>query len=216
MTSRTPAEVDALHGVANQLRTAAGSPCAANGAVLPALALITDTERLPDPLPAANNLPPGSAVLLRHYDHPHREALAVALGTTCRARGLSLWVAGDAALAAAAGAEGLHLAEWMVGTWRRGTWRGVVTAAAHSAAAIHAARRAGVDAVLLAPVFATGSHPGVATLGVSRARSLIVAARLPVYLAGGITASNADQLAGSGAAGIAALGGLSTSGSPKH
>ncbi|MBM3519127.1 MAG: thiamine phosphate synthase, partial [Alphaproteobacteria bacterium] len=47
---------------------------------LPALVLLSDSLRLPDPLPAAACLPRGAAVILRHYDDPKRPALALALG----------------------------------------------------------------------------------------------------------------------------------------
>ena len=65
------------------LKRAAGSP-------LPALVLMTDSARLADPLPAARALPAGSAVILRHYGAPDREALARRLAALARRRGLHL------------------------------------------------------------------------------------------------------------------------------
>ena len=42
------------------------------GSSLPALLLMTDEARLADPLPAANALPAGSGIILRHYGAPER------------------------------------------------------------------------------------------------------------------------------------------------
>ena len=180
---------------------------------LPPLILMTDAVRLPDPEPALARLPRGSAVILRHRDAAERERLARRLAPHCRRLGLSLIVAGDARLAAAVRADGLHLPEAMLRHGRRG-WRllrrpgWLVTAAAHSPAAIRAAARAGADAVLLSPVFATASHPGAAALGPLRFANLVRHSPLPVYALGGVSVATAPRLAGSGAAGLAAIGGL--------
>ena len=66
----------------------------------------------------------------------------------------------------------------------------------------------GADALIVAPVFATESHPGVRPLGVHRLAALSAAAPAPVYALGGITAANAARLGPSGAAGIAGIGGI--------
>ena len=183
---------------------------------LPALVLVTDRRRLADALAAARALPAGSAVVLRDYDAADRTPLARRLALLCRRRRLTLLVAGDWRLAAAVHADGLHLAEWLVP--RRGLWRRrpgwLVTAAAHGERALWRARRAGADAALLAPVFATASHPGARTLGAVRFAALARRAPLPVYALGGIDAGRARRLIGSGAAGIAALGALAPAPQP--
>lgn len=179
---------------------------------LPPLLLVTDARRLPDPLPAAARLPPGAGVILRHYRHPGRAALARDLASLCRARGLWLLIAGDGRLAAEAGADGLHLPEALVGraiAWRRRRPGWLITAAAHSRPALVRAARAGVDAALLSPVFATASHPGARPLGPLRFAALVRATRLPVYALGGVDAGTARRLKESGAVGLAAVGGLS-------
>jgi len=179
---------------------------------LPALALMTDARRLPDPGPAAARLPAGSLVIFRHYEAPDRRAKLAALARICRRRRLRLLVAGDIGLARAARAVGVHLPEALVprGRIRRPRPGWLVTAAAHSAVALQRARAAGVDAVLLAPVFPTRSHPGAPALGPLRFARLARASRLPVYALGGIDAGNARRLAGCGAVGVAAIGALAT------
>ena len=84
----------------------------------------------------------------------------------------------------------------------------LVTAAAHDGAAVRRAVRAGVDAVLLSPVFATASHPGAPTLGAGRFAALARTAAVPVYALGGIDPGSVRRLGGTGAAGIAAIGAL--------
>jgi len=191
-----------------------GHPVTLGGAGrLPPLILMTDDARLADPAAAIASLPRGSAVILRHYDDPGRAALGHRLLALSRDAGVRLLIAGDARLACRLGADGLHLPEWMA---RRGLWRGwlrpgwLVTAAAHSPAALWHARRAGADAALLAPVFATASHPEAKPLGVLRFTAWCRRAPLPVYALGGITAETVGRLAASRAAGIAAIGGLTT------
>ena len=182
----------------------------AAGSDLPALVLMTDDERLADPLPAACALPPGSAVILRHYRAPERAALARSLATIAHRRGLVLLVGEDPALARHVGAHGVHLPERAVGRagavrWHR-DW--LITAAAHSHAALRAAASAGADAALLAPVFATASHPDARALGPHRFAALANASPLPVYALGGIARARARLLLGTGAVGIAGIGGL--------
>jgi len=180
---------------------------------LPGLVLLTDEIRLPDPLAAVARLPAGSWVILRHYGDPQREALARSLAKLCRAKRLVLLVAGDFRLAVANGA-GLHLPEGLVRQARPGwrLWkikgRAPLTIAAHSRLALHHARRAKADAALLSPVFPTNSHPGAKALGALRFRQWARGAAVPVYALGGINASTARGLSGSGAAGLAAIGGL--------
>lgn len=181
--------------------------------ILPACILIVERARLADPGPAIAKLPRGSVVILRDYGAADRAAYAARLARLCRSRRLRLLVAGDVRLALAVGAHGLHLPEgaacsgdrrWRL--WRKPGW--LVTAAAHSPRAVARARRAGADALLLSPVFATVSHPGATPLGSLRFAAWARQERVPVYALGGMTAATTRRLAGSGAAGIAAIGGF--------
>jgi thiamine-phosphate pyrophosphorylase len=184
---------------------------------LPPLILMTDAVRLPDPMAAVAGLPRHSAVIVRHPDEGERGRLARRLVAPCRSLGLRLMIAADVRLAAdvrrGVDVGGLHLSEAMLRHGSRG-WRllrrpgWIVTAAAHSPAAVRAAVHAGVDAVLLSPVFPTASHPGATALGPLKFARLARQSPIPVYALGGVTAATAPRLTGSGAAGIAAIGGL--------
>lgn len=188
--------------------------CARPVGTLPARLLMTDAARVADPATDIARLESGDAVIVRDYGRPERAAHAHALKRLCRRRGLLLLVAGDARLARAIGADGLHLPESLVAApgWRRSKRPGwLVTAAAHSRAAIARAFACGVDAVLVSPVFPTASHPGSRTLGLLRFARLARASRLPVYALGGISAATLRRLNGlpiAGIAGISAVAGI--------
>jgi thiamine-phosphate pyrophosphorylase len=188
-----------LARAAARLAVAAHSP-------LPPIILMTDDERLPDPLRAARALPRGSMVIVRARRDERRRALAQALRPITQARGLFLLIAGDVGLALAVGADGVHLPEARLGeaAGLRARHRLLITASAHSFSAV---RRAGsVDALLLSPVFPTASHPGRPALGPLRAGTMAWASPVPVYALGGVTADNALRL--HGFSGIAAIGAL--------
>jgi thiamine-phosphate pyrophosphorylase len=118
-------------------------------------------------------------------------------------------VAGDGRLAAALGADGLHLAEGLYATiagWRRRRPGWLITAAAHSVPALR--RAGGADAALLSPAFPTASHPGRPHLGPLRFAALTRQSPLPVVALGGVNARTAARLAGIPLAGFAAISGL--------
>jgi len=186
------------------------------GAVrVPAALLVTDERRVPDPVPAARSLPPGSGIIFRHYglSERARTECAARLAAVACERGLALFIAGDFALARAVGASGLHLPEHAVTDIRLlhiARNHGLaVTAAAHSWRAVIRAGTRGVDAVLVSPVFPTASHPGARSLGVLRLAWIAAHAAVPVYALGGVTVRTVQRLRACGCAGIAAVGALS-------
>jgi thiamine-phosphate pyrophosphorylase len=171
---------------------------------LPPLALMTDDERLPDPLAAARALPRGSLVVVRARTASRRRALTMAILGLARLRDLVVLVADDPALAALA--DGLHLPEARMSEavrWRA-CHRGLITASAHSLTALRKAQQ--VDAVFLSPVFATKSHPGQRILTAVRANAMARSFAVLVYALGGIDGRNAGSLRGF--CGIAAIGAL--------
>lgn len=174
---------------------------------LPGLWLVTDEIRLPDPLPAAARLPKGSGVIFRHYGAADREAVGRALARLCRARRLTLLVAGDARLAFRLRAQGIHLPEHAAGRisgLKRQGW--MVSAAAHSAGAVARAREARM--LVISPAFPTRSHPGAPVLGPVRFAALASRSSALVIALGGITHASARRLRGGRVHGLAAIGAL--------
>ena len=191
-------------------RLATGAVRLNAGCRVPALVLMTDLARLPDPVAAAWHLPRGATVILRDAGHPARLELGKSLAQVARRRGLVLLVSGDAALAIRLHAHGLHLPEADMHRapglrLRHPHW--LITGAAHSRGAINKAGRLGLDAVFLSPVFATASHPGSTFLGPLRFHAMTRAARIPVLALGGVDAATVGRLP-AGTAGVAAIGAL--------
>jgi thiamine-phosphate pyrophosphorylase len=171
---------------------------------LPCLVLMTDDDRLPDPLAAAKALPRGSLVIVRARDGAGRARLAAALR---KIHGLRLLIANDGALAAKIGADGIHLSEAHAREathWRTRHPRWLITAAAHSlrATAVQA------DAVLLSPMLATASHESAKALAI-RGRLIARQSPVPVYALGGVDAVTVRRLKGANFAGLAAISALS-------
>ena len=173
----------------------------------------TDPARTPDPERALERLPRGAGVVYRAFGAADAEARGRRLVRIARRRGLTLLAGADARLAARIGADGVHLPERGAAAAaglkraRRG-W--IVTCAAHSAAAIVTARRAGADAVFVSPVFASASPSAGRALGPLRFAALARGAPLPVYALGGINARTARRITGLGIAGFAAVDALRT------
>jgi thiamine-phosphate pyrophosphorylase len=66
--------------------------------------------------------------------------------------------------------------------------------------------RLNTNAIVLAPVFATASHPTARTLGPVRFAAMVRRVSCPVIALGGITKRTAPRLVHSGAQGIAGIG----------
>ncbi len=153
-------------------------------------------------------LPRGAGVVFRAFGRPGARDQGQALRRLARDRGLVFLVGGDARLARALRADGLHLPErWLPALVDRRPWpRGfIVTAAAHSLAAVRRAARAGVDGVVISPIFPSASPSAGRPLGPMTLATWTRAARCPVYALGGIDARTARRLKMTGASGLAAI-----------
>jgi thiamine-phosphate pyrophosphorylase len=159
----------------------------------------------------AARLPRGAGVVFRGFGRPDQATVGARLAKVARARGLVLLVGADPGLARRLGADGVHLPErslHLAPRIRRAHPRWIVTGAAHGAAALIRARRYGLDAALLSPVFPSRSPSAARALGALRFARLARDAGLPVYGLGGVTAGTAPRLILAGAAGLAAVDGV--------
>jgi thiamine-phosphate pyrophosphorylase len=153
-------------------------------------------------------LPRGAGVVYRAFGAADAVTTGRALRAIARRRRLVFMVGADAGLAARLGADGLHLPERLAGRrgdnarWRR---RFLLTAAAHGAAAVRRARGAGVEAVVVSPVFASRSPSAGRAIGPLAFRSLCRTSGLPVYALGGINLASVRRLQGCGAVGLAGI-----------
>jgi len=196
-----------LARVAQRLRGMSGWPAQA----LPALFLITDPQRTPDPLGLLGDLPPGAGVIYRAFGDPAALTMGRSLVAVARRGGLVVLIGADATLAAELGADGVHLPERSVGAAvrlrsRYPSW--IITGAAHSETALRRAARVGLDAALLSPAFESRSPSAGRPLGPVRFAKWVRSAQLPVFALGGVNAVTAPRLLASQAFGLAAVDGL--------
>ncbi|MBI1683442.1 thiamine phosphate synthase [Caulobacter hibisci] len=193
-------------------RTAARlRPWAWPGDPLPRLLFFTDPVRTPDPEAVAERLPAGAGIVYRPFDSPDAVERGLRLAAIARRRGLLLLAGADPALAEAIGAAGLHLPERLVETApairaAHPAWR--LTAAAHDAAAARAAELAGVEALVVSPVFASNSPSAGTPLGVEGLAAIASLTALPVYALGGVSAETSDALIDAGIYGLAGIEGF--------
>ena len=155
---------------------------------VPRVVLLSDARNDHRLESAISRLPPGSALVFRHYHLPPaaRRARFEVLRRQCSRRGILILTAGRVRGWRADGRYGApdDLARTA----------GLRLATAHSLAEIGAAVRAEASGILLSPVFSTRSHPGAPVLGPVRFLLLARRSPLPVIALGGMTKRRAARL----------------------
>lgn len=148
-----------------------------------------------------------------------RQALATSLLAIARETGARLTVGADARLAAAIGADGLHLPGSAtardVEAARRVLPAGAhVGISAHGPAEVAAAAETGADYATLSPIHATPSKPGYGPALGPEAIRAAAAHGIPVVALGGIGVGEARPCIAAGADGIAVMGALMRAADP--
>ena len=131
-----------------------------------------------------------------------REAIALV-----HARGGRILLNAEPALAAALGADGVHLSSQRL---RATATRplpapALISAACHNREELALAAAAGCDFVLVSPVAPTNTHPEAQSLGWAGLAALTRDSRLPVYALGGMEAEDLPAAVTAGCIGIAAI-----------
>ena len=134
-----------------------------------------------------------------------REPFAAAAVALCHAQGARVLVNGDAQLAWALGADGVHLSGSQLASLRGRPGFPLVAASCHDAMDLARAADAGLDFVVVGTVMPTPSHPGRATLGWQGVAKLLANCPLPAYAIGGLGRTDLDSARLVGAHGIAAI-----------
>ncbi|PWG65276.1 thiamine monophosphate synthase [Spiribacter halobius] len=124
-----------------------------------------------------------------------------------RAAGAKLLINGDPPLAAALGADGVHLTARQLAECdsRPLPTPHLVAASCHDPAELARAARLGIDFAVLGPVAATASHPDADPLGWERFAAWTADAPLPVYALGGLSPADRDTARAQGAQGVAGI-----------
>jgi 8-oxo-dGTP diphosphatase len=133
------------------------------------------------------------------------EPFAAAAAALCRNHGARVLVNGDAQLAWAVGADGIHLSGAQLKTLRGRPGFPLVAASCHDGADLKRAADAGLDFAVLGSVKATPSHPGRPALGWPAVAKLLENCPLPVYAIGGLGRDDLESARLVGAQGIAAI-----------
>jgi thiamine-phosphate pyrophosphorylase len=170
---------------------------------LPDVWLISDAA-IDDRLEAAlGRLPRGSGFVFRHYHlaPAERRRRFDQLKRRARQRGHVVVLSGSAAEARCWDAEGAYGPPVRLSAGP--ALLRLVTV--HSWRELAAAQRTRADAVLISPVFPTGSHPGAPHLGALRFRLLARQSRVPVIALGGMDAHRARRIGATRWAAIASL-----------
>ncbi len=128
----------------------------------------------------------------------------------CRAYGAKLLLNAPPELVADVGADGVHLSSTRLMQCQQrplgdDAWVG---ASVHDELELDQAHAIGVDFVVIAPVLATTSHPGAATLGWNGFQHLARHARVPAFALGGVGLAALDTAFANGGQGIAAISAL--------
>jgi 8-oxo-dGTP diphosphatase len=124
-----------------------------------------------------------------------------------RRAGARVLINGDAALAAKAGAEGVHLsARCLLAAVRRPDVE-LCAASCHNELELARAQELGVDFVVLGAVQPTLSHPGGVVLGWEPFATLLRDCAVPAYALGGVRATDLEQAWSCGAHGISMMRG---------
>lgn len=134
-----------------------------------------------------------------------REAFAAAAVALCQRHGARLLVNGDAQLAWAVGADGLHLTGAQLKDLRGRPNFPLVAASCHDAAELKRAAEYRLDFAVLGAVKTTASHPGQPGMGWPAVAMLIENYPLPVYAIGGLGRGDLAEARLAGAHGIAAI-----------
>ncbi len=169
---------------------------------------MTDPARIENLLDVVTRLPKGCAVIYRHFGKPKDGA---ALRTLTQKQDRQFLIGNDPVLAETLGADGVHFSrdETLRGPikWRALKPDWIITMAGLKSGA-YLAPLDSLDALFISSVFSSQSPSAGEPIGTEELRRRARALPVPLFALGGIDAGTAPQLIGTGAAGLAAIGGL--------
>lgn len=134
-----------------------------------------------------------------------RESFVSAAVARCQQLGAQVLVNGDAQLARASGADGVHLPAQQLMRLNQRPPFPLVAASCHERRELEQAARLGLDFAVLGPVKPTATHPGDGGLGWESFALLTAGLPLPVYAIGGMSATDLPDALAASAQGIAAI-----------
>jgi thiamine-phosphate pyrophosphorylase len=136
---------------------------------------------------------------------------ALLLARTARQLGALFIVNDHADIAAAAGADGVHLGQDdlpIEGARRLLGGGKIIGISTHSAKQAREAERAGADYIGFGPIYATFTKDAGAAQGTDAIRIIKQTVKIPVIAIGGINRENAPEVVRAGADGVAVIGAI--------
>lgn len=171
---------------------------------------------LPNFVPAVTAALEGGARVLqlraKQLDAPDRESIARDLVALCRERGVPFLINDDVALAAAVGADGVHLGrdDADIASARRalGPQALIGVSCYNELDRARAAAQAGADYVAFGRFFPSHTKPQAAQASLELLRAAHAGLALPIVAIGGITPENGGSLIAAGADALAVIEGV--------
>lgn len=141
----------------------------------------------------------------KHLSRDELRELAQRVVALAHARGATVLISGDVALAQQVGADGVQLTSTQLAEFSERPTVDWCGASCHSVQELRRAEALGCDFAMLSPVLPTKSHPGAAHLGWDNFAFIAAGSSMPVYALGGLARADMDTAWQQGAHGIALL-----------
>ena len=171
-----------------------------------------DEDALMDQIAAAIDGGAGIVQLReKHLDHDAFLKEAQRFVALCREKGVVSIINDAVDIAAAVGADGVHVGQSDLAAGRAREVLGpdkLIGVSAHSVEEALAAQAAGADYLGVGAAFVTGTKADAAPISRDTIRSITAAVDIPVVAIGGISRDNITELAGCGLDGVAVVSAL--------
>lgn len=171
-----------------------------------------DEDALMDQIAAAIDGGAGIVQLReKHLDHDAFLQEARRFVALCREKGVISIINDAVDIAAAAGADGVHVGQSDLAAGRAREVLGpdkLIGVSAHSVEEALAAQAAGADYLGVGAAFVTGTKTDAAPISRETIRAITAAVDIPVVAIGGISRENITELAGCGLDGVAVVSAL--------
>ena len=176
------------------------------------LIAMTDPKRAPDPAGLAKSLPEGSCLIYRHFGLPGHKLEAETLRLITLGLGQQFLIGNDPDLAIQTGADGVHFRRSAdmdeIHLWRRRCPDWIISKAGPKEPVINAEILAALDGLIISSVFPSESPSAGRPIGIGKFKEICASLPVPVFALGGVNTRTAPELIGTGAAGLAAIGGF--------
>lgn len=154
----------------------------------------------------------------KHSSHDEKRALALELMPICREAGVPFVIDDDVALAAEVGADGVHVGQEDMACAEARRILGpsaIVGVSAQTVEEALAAQEAGADYLGVGALHPTATKPDAVDVTYAELRRICEAVSIPVVGIGGVDASTAHELAGTGVAGGAVVSAIFAADDPE-